>query len=93
MNSKQKETRQLIFKEPTSATVKYQDAVQLMESLGGVLRKKKGSRRFLHFPDSGHMIHFHEPHGKGKELCKEAVEGFRDVIKQVEDSKKKQDSS
>lgn len=93
MNSKQKETRHLIFREPTSAAVKYQDAVNLMEHLGGVLRKKKGSKRFLYFPENGLMIHFHEPHGKGKELCKEAVEDFRDVIQRIEAINNKQDSS
>lgn len=92
MNSKQKETKRLIFEEPTSATVKYSDAVKLMESLGGELRKKKGSKRFLYFPEGGQMIHFHEPHGKGKELCKEAVEDFRDVIKQIDNAKKKDSS-
>lgn len=92
MNSKQEATRDLIFKEPTSATVKYHDAVKLMEALGGELRRKSGSRRLLYFPENGLMIHFHEPHGKGKELCKEAVEDFRDVIKQIEELKN-EDSS
>lgn len=86
MNSKQKATRRLIFEVPTSATVKYADAVSFMESLGGVLKEKKGSRRLLYFPKTGHMIHFHEPHGKGKELCKEAVEDFRDIVSQLEAS-------
>ena len=81
LNKKHKQTLQLIFERPTSATVKWNEVVSLIRALGGELNhrgKTSGSRIGIIFKERKAVLH--KPH-PANVMKKGSVESFREFLK------------
>jgi len=80
MNSKQKRTLVLIFKDPVSSSVVWKDIESLLISVGAEVIEGNGSR--VRFHKEGIIASFHRPHPK-KEAKPYQVRDARVFLKQL----------
>ena len=80
MNSKQKRTLALIFKDPVSSSVVWKDIESLLISVGAEVIEGNGSR--VRFHKEGIIASFHRPHPK-KEAKPYQVRDARVFLKQL----------
>ena len=79
MNSKQKRTLVLVFKDPVSASIVWRDIESLLVSVGAEVIEGNGSR--VRFYKDGVIASFHRPHPKrGKPY---QVKDARNFLKQI----------
>lgn len=80
MNSKQKRTLVLVFKDPVSASIVWKDIESLLVSVGAEVIEGNGSR--VRFYKDGVIASFHRPHPK-KEAKPYQVKDARNFLKQI----------
>ncbi len=80
MNSKQKRTLSVIFKDPVSASMVWKDIESLLISVGADVIEGNGSR--VRFHKNGVIATFHRPHPK-KEAKPYQVRDARTFLKQL----------
>ncbi|MBU1295195.1 MAG: type II toxin-antitoxin system HicA family toxin [Gammaproteobacteria bacterium] len=80
MNSKQKRTLVLVFKDPVLASIVWKDIESLLVSVGAEVIEGNGSR--VRFYKDGVIASFHRPHPK-KEAKPYQVKDARNFLKQI----------
>lgn len=80
MNSKQKRTLVLVFKDPVSASIVWKDIESLLVSVGAEVIEGNGSR--VRFYKDGVIASFHRSHPK-KEAKPYQVKDARNFLKQI----------
>ena len=80
MNSKQKRTLNLVFKDPISSTLIWKDIESLLISVGAAVVEGNGSRVRFHKDEI--IATFHRPHPK-KEAKPYQVRGVRIFLTQI----------
>ncbi|MFO1198784.1 MAG: type II toxin-antitoxin system HicA family toxin [Burkholderiaceae bacterium] len=80
MNAKHRKTLAAIFTRPTSASIVFSDIEALIESLGGSVGEREGSRVKIEL--AGHQWRCHRPH-PGKEARRYQVEEARELLERA----------
>lgn len=80
MNSKHRKTLALIFRNPVSATIDWDDVESLLLAVGAKLVEGRGSR--VRFEKDGIVATFHRPH-PAKEAKRYQIKDAREFLVQI----------
>jgi len=80
LNNKSKDILKAIFEEPIRSDIKWNDIENLVQNLGGKIKKGSGSKRMIEI--NGKIGRLHEPHNKS-EIKKYAVKYLRSFLEEV----------
>lgn len=85
MGAAQRKTLEAVMSDPVRTTVRFKDVVSLVESLGGSVEWREGSRGSFWIGDQA--MHFHRPHGK--EVSAGFIKALRDFLRRANVQEKK----